>query len=41
MKNHEIGDLPLDDQFAILLHKKIMNKTGGAKRRAKKYYKDQ
>ena len=41
MKNHEIGDLPLDDQFAILLHKKIMNKTGGAKRRAKKYYRDQ
>jgi len=41
MKNHEIGHLPLDDQFAILLHKKIMNKTGGAKRKAKKYYKDQ
>jgi hypothetical protein len=41
MKHHEIGDLPLDDQFAILLHKKIMNKTGGAKRRAKKYYRDQ
>ena len=41
MKNHEICQLPLDDQFVILLHKKIMNKTGGAKRKAKKYYKDQ
>lgn len=41
MKTHEIVHLPLDDQFAILLHKKIMNKTGGAKRRAKKYYRDQ
>lgn len=37
----EISDLPLDDQFLILLHKKIMNKTGSAKRRAKKYYMDQ
>lgn len=33
--------LPLDDQFVILLHKKIMNKTGSAKRRSKKYYTDQ
>ncbi len=33
--------MPLDDQFLILLHKKIMNKTGSARRRAKKYYKDQ
>lgn len=37
----EISHLPLDDQFLILLHKKIMNKTGSAKRRAKKYYIDQ
>lgn len=29
-----------DDRFIILLHKKIMNKTGSAKRRAKKYYID-
>lgn len=43
-KNNIISDrshLPLDDQFMILLHKKIMNKAGSAKRRAKKYYKDQ
>ena len=33
--------LSIDDQFHLLLHKKIMNKTGSAKRRAKKYYKDQ
>jgi hypothetical protein len=32
--------LPKDDQFLILLHKKIMNKTGSARRRAKKYYMD-
>jgi len=31
----------LDDQFMILLHKKIMDKVGSAKRRAKKYYVDQ
>ncbi|HAY38051.1 MAG TPA: integrase [Desulfobacteraceae bacterium] len=31
----------LDDQFMILLHKKIMDKKGSAKRRAKKYYLDQ
>jgi len=37
----EISELSLDDQFVILLHKKIMNKTGSAKRRAKKYYVDQ
>lgn len=30
-----------DEQFLMLLHKKIMNKTGSAKRRAKKYYMDQ
>jgi len=32
--------LPLDDRFLILLHKKIMDKRGSAKRRAKKYYMD-
>jgi hypothetical protein len=37
----EISEISLDDQFMILLHKKIMNKTGSAKRRAKKYYVDQ
>ena len=37
----DISELCLDDQFMILLHKKIMNKTGSAKRRAKKYYVDQ
>ncbi len=37
----EISNLSLDDQFLILLHKKIMNKTGSAKRRTKKYYTDQ
>lgn len=37
----DLDELPLDEQFLILLHKKIMNKTGGAKRRAKKYYCDQ
>jgi hypothetical protein len=34
-------DLTLDERFYLLLHKKIMDKTGSAKRRAKKYYKDQ
>ncbi len=34
-------NLSLDDRFYLLLHKKIMNKTGSAKRRSKKYYKDQ
>jgi hypothetical protein len=37
----DISKLCLDDQFMILLHKKIMDKTGSAKRRAKKYYLDQ
>lgn len=36
----DISSLPLDDQFFILLHKKIMNKKGSAKRQAKKYYID-
>jgi hypothetical protein len=36
----EIAELPLDDRFRILLHKKIMHKKGAAKRRMKKYYKD-
>ncbi len=35
-----IQHLPLNDQFNILLHKKIMHKTGSVKRRLKKYYKD-
>jgi hypothetical protein len=39
--NNEIETLPLDEQFAILLHKKMMDKTGDAKRQMKKYYKDQ
>lgn len=34
-------DLPLDDQFLMLLHKKIMDKQGSAKRFARKYYLDQ
>ena len=37
----DISSLCLDDQFVILLHKKIMDKKGSAKRRAKKYYMDQ
>lgn len=40
MTDDDFKKLPLDEQFAILLHKKIMNKQGGAKRRAKKYYMD-
>ncbi|MEA3391635.1 MAG: integrase [Candidatus Marinimicrobia bacterium] len=32
--------LTLDEQFYLLLHKKIMDKKGSAKRQAKKYYKD-
>jgi len=40
MKNDDFDDLPLDERFLILLHKKIMDKTGSAKRRAKKYYTD-
>ena len=35
-----MDNLNLDDRFHLLLHKKIMNKSGGARRRAKKYYKD-
>jgi hypothetical protein len=35
------NNLTLDDEFHLLLHKKIMNKKGSAKRRSKKYYKDQ
>jgi len=34
-------ELTLDERFYLLLHKKIMEKKGSAKRRAKKYYKDQ
>jgi len=34
-------ELTLDERFYLLLHKKIMAKKGSAKRRAKKYYKDQ
>ena len=36
----DIASMPLDDQFNILLHKKLLGKTGGSKRSAKKYYKD-
>jgi transposase len=36
-----MDNLSIDDRFHLLLYKKIMNKTGSAKRRAKKYYKDQ
>jgi len=35
------SDLSIDDRFYLLLHKKIMNKTGSARRKAKKYYNDQ
>lgn len=41
MKDEDLDRLPMDDRFVILLHKKIMGKTGSAKRRAKKYYRDQ
>jgi len=41
MNQDEFDRLPLDDRFLILLHKKIMNKNGGAKRRAKNYYTNQ
>ncbi|BBO88365.1 hypothetical protein [Desulfosarcina ovata] len=37
MKDKDFEQLPMDDRFLILLHKKIMDKTGSAKRRAKKY----
>jgi len=36
-----MDNLSIDDRFYLLLHKKIMNKSGSAKRRTKKYYKDQ
>jgi hypothetical protein len=36
-----MDDLTIDDRFHLLLHKKIMNKSGPVRRRAKKYYKDQ
>ena len=39
-KPPDISTLPLDYQFTFLLHKKLMGKTGSAKRRAKKYYMD-
>jgi hypothetical protein len=39
--DEDLPGLCLDDQFMILLHKKIMDKTGGAQRKAKKYYMDQ
>jgi hypothetical protein len=35
------NDLSIDDRFYLLLHKKIMNKSGSARRRSKKYYQDQ
>ncbi len=35
-----MNNLSIDEHFNLLLYKKIMNKTGSAKRRAKKYYKD-
>jgi hypothetical protein len=35
-----MDDLTLDERFYLLLHKKIMNKKGSAKRRSKKYYLD-
>jgi len=37
----DADNLTLDERFYLLLHKKIMNKRGSARRRAKKYYKDQ
>lgn len=43
MKNDitpDIQHLSLNDQFNVLLHRKIMHKTGSVKRRLKKYYKD-
>lgn len=36
-----MDQLSQDERFMVLLHKKIMNKKGSAKRRAKKYYVDQ
>ena len=40
-KGSDLSSLPLDDQFLILLHKKIMHKSDAARRQAKKYYTDQ
>jgi len=40
-KRPDLSTYPLDYQFTVLLHKKLMGKTGSAKRRAKKYYSDQ
>ncbi len=40
-KSTDLSSLSLDDQFVILLHKKLLNKTGSGKRRTKKYYVDQ
>ncbi len=39
-ESSDLNSLPLDDQFSLLLHKKIMNKTGAAKRMMRKYYSD-
>ncbi len=36
----DLASLSLDDQFLILLHKKMLNKKGSNKRRLKKYYMD-
>jgi hypothetical protein len=41
IKKVDVDRLSIDERFVILLHKKIMNKTSNAKRRAKKYYIDQ
>ncbi len=37
----ENENLTMDEKFYLLLHKKIMNKKNSARRRSKKYYKDQ
>ncbi len=37
----ESNDLPIDELFLLLLHKKIMTKKGSTKRQARKYYTDQ
>ena len=36
----DISHLSRDEQFKVLLHKKLLDKTGSVKRRLKKYYKD-
>lgn len=41
MKRDDYKQLPIDEQFVILLHKKLMDKKGSNKRRLKKYYIDQ